>query len=415
MHCEDLLPLVEKLADGEATVAERAKAEAHLAECDACRQHLGFLNALPEAARRLPHTEPPGAYWEALPRKVMTRIERERAGKPFGGWIAGLLQLSRLRWLGAAAAGVLAVVIGLQVSTLREGAYQAAPPASGRITPPREKIPADEPPSVPSGPVERAVVSEALPDRAAPDPSEVEEEESSRIGALGVQQSPAVTVPPPPARARTFLPQDRPTQEGQSARFEATPVKKRVMELGVASQDVARAAGADRFEPPAERPEPKLAAARQAGEATVTEESERSAPPESRVPTSLEAAPPALMVTDEKPSRERLQTDREGRMDALESYRVLNRQYGLVSKEDASASRLEAECQDWRGFLEQYADSDEAVDARYRLAICSVRLYDLRQTDGDRQQALNDASSFLEVSPQGERAERIRRELARIR
>jgi hypothetical protein len=118
MHCDELLPLVEKLADGECMESERARAEAHLAECESCREHFGFVQALSEAGRKVPLPEPPGAYWDVLPRKVMARIEKEQSTQSSGGWFLQIFAAPRLRWLGAIAAGVIAVVLSYEVLNL---------------------------------------------------------------------------------------------------------------------------------------------------------------------------------------------------------------------------------------------------------------------------------------------------------
>ena len=89
MHCEQMLPLIEKLADGEAAPSEKARAEAHMEACESCRAHFHFLEALPEAARKAPLPEPPEMYWEVLPRKVMARIEEEGSPKSSPGRLAG--------------------------------------------------------------------------------------------------------------------------------------------------------------------------------------------------------------------------------------------------------------------------------------------------------------------------------------
>ena len=131
MRCEQMLPLIEKLADGEAAPSEKARAEAHMEACDSCRAHFRFLAALPEAARKAPLPQPPEMYWEVLPRKVMARIDKKHSPKSSPGRLAAW---SGLRWLGAVAAAVIAVVVGLEVSTLRRAEAQA-----GRDSPSLER------------------------------------------------------------------------------------------------------------------------------------------------------------------------------------------------------------------------------------------------------------------------------------
>ncbi|MEE9179352.1 MAG: zf-HC2 domain-containing protein, partial [Vicinamibacteria bacterium] len=128
MRCDDFLPLIEKLVDGEAAAAERQQAEAHLESCTSCQSHFRFLKALPEAARQASLPDPPDMYWEVLPRKIMSRIEKEGATRR-RGWFSQILAPSRLRWAGALAAALVAAVVGLRVlqSPLT---YRDAPPSA---------------------------------------------------------------------------------------------------------------------------------------------------------------------------------------------------------------------------------------------------------------------------------------------
>jgi len=371
MHCEDLLSLIEKLADGEATAAEKERAEAHLEQCDSCREHFEFLVALPEAARLTPLPEPPGAYWEVLPRKVMARIEEECAAKPSGAWAFRILKTGNLRWLGALAAGAIAVVFGLQVLMLRQESASPVLKEAPKLTaPPRGDVGQQAEDS-------REVETEPLPIRR--------ESESSKVEEGAPQNKEAVPEPAAPSRA------------------------------------VAATAAGERVEPPAERPEPKLAAAGRGREAFAEErkqESQPAVPGEAQQPVRS-----AAIVADERSQSARLQIAAADRGDSLEAYRLLDRLYvgrstvSGLDKEDAAsaASDLEGECSAWRGFLARFPKSDQAIDARYRLAVCSISLYDLRQTEEDRRQAIEDATSFIEASPGGERVEEVRRDLARIR
>ena len=115
MQCDDFLPLIEKLADGECSTAEKENVRAHLEACGACREHLEFLKALPGAARRTTLPEPPGAYWEALPRKVMARIEEEQSPQKRSTWLPGWFAPAQLRWLAVVAAGLMALVLSYEV------------------------------------------------------------------------------------------------------------------------------------------------------------------------------------------------------------------------------------------------------------------------------------------------------------
>ena len=79
---------------------------------------------------------------------------------------------------------------------------------------------------------------------------------------------------------------------------------------------------------------------------------------------------------------------------------------------DASGSsepELLAKCRSWRDYLEKYPDSVESLEARYRLARCSIDLHHLHPTEERRNQAVEDAEAFLEVAPEDERAKEIER------
>ena len=186
-ECEHL-PLVEKLADGEATAEERLAVEEHLPTCPGCRGHLEFLVAVSREASAMPLPEPPESYWEHLPRRVLDRIDSE-GRHPSRVW-SFLPATPLLRWgaLGAA----LAAVAAMSLSVLREESQ--APPASGPA-PARVDLPSPaeaptslEPPSSP--PMAR--------DEAAP--AEAERESLKEVEKLapspGTSQPPA---PPPPA------------------------------------------------------------------------------------------------------------------------------------------------------------------------------------------------------------------------
>jgi hypothetical protein len=143
--CADLRTLVEKLADSEATAAEKRAAEAHLAQCPSCRSHVEFLVFLSgESRAALP--EPPGSYWEHLPRKVLARIDAEDR-RPSGIWRI-LLAPSILRWgpLGA----TLALVTALGITMLRDGSKLPAPAATAPAPAVEVREPEALPPAEPS-------------------------------------------------------------------------------------------------------------------------------------------------------------------------------------------------------------------------------------------------------------------------
>ena len=122
--CAELLALVEKLSDFEATEAEKLAARAHLEKCPSCRSHAEFLASLTEESRSMTFPEPPESYWEHLPRKVLDRIDAE-SRRP--GFFRVLIAPSILRW-GALGATLLLVTMA-GVSVLREDTRELAPVA----------------------------------------------------------------------------------------------------------------------------------------------------------------------------------------------------------------------------------------------------------------------------------------------
>jgi hypothetical protein len=113
--CAEILALVEKVSDFEATDAEKLAARAHLEKCPSCRSHAEVLASLTEESRSMPFPEPPESYWEHLPRKVLDRIDAERR-RP--GFFRVLLAPSILRWGALGATLLLVTTVG--VSVLRE-------------------------------------------------------------------------------------------------------------------------------------------------------------------------------------------------------------------------------------------------------------------------------------------------------
>lgn len=124
--CTEALSLVEKLADKEASAAEKRAAESHLTECSSCRSHLEFLLSLSKEARSMSFPEPPDAYWEHLPRRVLDRIETEAGRTSRGRFFRILLASSTLRW--GALGATLLVLATFGISVLREDSRTLAPP-----------------------------------------------------------------------------------------------------------------------------------------------------------------------------------------------------------------------------------------------------------------------------------------------
>src|SRR5919198_1453906 len=99
---------------------ERAEVDAHLASCATCRSLVDELRDIARTAASLEEREPPARTWARIERAI--ELERDGVGR---GWVArgfqpsghdmfGLARLkgSRYTWLSAAAALLIATVVG---------------------------------------------------------------------------------------------------------------------------------------------------------------------------------------------------------------------------------------------------------------------------------------------------------------
>ena len=201
--CAELLALVERLSDFEATAAEKLAAETHLEKCPSCRSHVAFLASLTEESRSMPFPEPPESYWEHLPRKVLDRIDSE-SRRP-SGILSILLAPSMLRW--GALGATLLVVTMVGVSVLREDSRTMAPPAMDSL-PARvpvaeeQKSPeAEATPATPGSQAQAIAEPSAAPpmarDEAAPAAAQLESlpDAEERRGASAKSPAPAPAAP----------------------------------------------------------------------------------------------------------------------------------------------------------------------------------------------------------------------------
>jgi hypothetical protein len=103
---------------------ERDAVERHVGECAACRAVVDDLREIARATRALGAIEPPPAVWQ--------RLEQDLRKLPAGAALpqrpAWMPQSRQLGWLAAAAALVLAVLVGLRMGPLAPG---TAPPPAG--------------------------------------------------------------------------------------------------------------------------------------------------------------------------------------------------------------------------------------------------------------------------------------------
>ena len=114
--------------DGAQPETERARTDAHLSQCEACRSRLADLAALDrDLSTALTH-DPGEAYFESFADRVGARIAREAAGSgeaaaspraPLGGWARLFASPRRLAALG----GMMAVVVaaGLTWRLMQQG------------------------------------------------------------------------------------------------------------------------------------------------------------------------------------------------------------------------------------------------------------------------------------------------------
>lgn len=113
MSCEELGILLDELVDGTLAGDARARVEAHLRECAACRMLVEDLRRIREEARTLPKLEPPANGWTRL----SAALDASTPGKvaPFAAKAArtrpSLLAGWRPAWGVLAAAAVLALAI----------------------------------------------------------------------------------------------------------------------------------------------------------------------------------------------------------------------------------------------------------------------------------------------------------------
>ncbi len=130
-------------ADGSCSPAECRSIEQHLASCASCRQLVDDLKELARAVSALPLLDPPVRVWSRIERGI--KLEREHGGapglpggargvQPGGGADAGLKGLHSARalpWLAAAAALILATVVGLRFMPGRTTPEPATPAGAG--------------------------------------------------------------------------------------------------------------------------------------------------------------------------------------------------------------------------------------------------------------------------------------------
>ena len=137
-ECERFADALAALVDETPEPRDRRRVDAHLADCEACREHLADLRAIRSLAATLEPIEPPARVWHDVRRRVAAegRAARAAAGWwsrwSFGG--AGPIRAAGLwpRWsvggtaLAAAAGVVLAIVLAGGPDPMRSPASETS-------------------------------------------------------------------------------------------------------------------------------------------------------------------------------------------------------------------------------------------------------------------------------------------------
>ncbi len=399
MQCDDFLPMVEKLADGECSTAEKEQVRAHLEACGACREHYEFLKALPDAARRTSLPEPPGAYWEALPRKVMVRIEQEQSTEKHSAWLPGWLAPAQLRWLAVVAAGLMALVLSYEVMLVQPAQSPEAEQASSSAFVSEDK---DRPSAFEVS--EEAAVKRLEQDGQQARELQLQEADDLRPSSSASQKArPETPSPPKKTLAKTDeqsfernRPRESPTSVPEKGETEGSVAALADEEASTLQEVV----GKEVASPPME-PSVVVADAPKRPQAVGGEESKLSAqaePSPGRGRAKLEANQARAL----------------DRMAAVDRSQKASYRGDLGGAQEPSEIQIEARCDHLRDSLERGLEGEELLNARFELAECSIALTNLRLTEERRNRAVQDSEAFLKISPEGDKAEKIKRELAAL-
>jgi len=98
--------------DGTSSASEAADVERHLASCASCRQTVDDLREILRAVPTLDQREPPARAWSRIERAIALDADRGHAAAPRAG--ARISRAAIATWLAAAAAIVVATIVGLR-------------------------------------------------------------------------------------------------------------------------------------------------------------------------------------------------------------------------------------------------------------------------------------------------------------
>jgi hypothetical protein len=96
MNCEQVLPLLDPLCDGELDSAGRAGVIEHLGKCPACAAELAAIRELGETARNYAIPQPPADLWNRIARQLPGQPLPARVGRLRFGWWAKVAAVAAL-------------------------------------------------------------------------------------------------------------------------------------------------------------------------------------------------------------------------------------------------------------------------------------------------------------------------------
>ncbi len=122
MDCADILEMLTPYHDGELDAAGRGGVDAHLAGCASCRRDYAELKSLVGAVRAVPREPAPAGFLDDVKRRIAADEQKAHGPADDETKILAFPQ-RKVRWApyaGAAAAGVLAALVGALVMVREE-------------------------------------------------------------------------------------------------------------------------------------------------------------------------------------------------------------------------------------------------------------------------------------------------------
>jgi len=130
MECGECLDLLSAYLDGELSDAERAKADAHLAQCARCRRELAVRRATHRLiAEHAPPADPGAAYWDEFVRRVEERVRELPAPVASGAKASRLARLfasPTVRFAGGIAVAAAVLLVALRLTYRPSGSLPKA-------------------------------------------------------------------------------------------------------------------------------------------------------------------------------------------------------------------------------------------------------------------------------------------------